>query len=40
MLEAMAQMLTVAITTFPGNEGKATHALSHEVKLKRTRTNT
>ena len=35
MLEAMAQMLTVAITTLPGNEGKATHALSHEVKFKK-----
>ena len=34
-LEAMAQMLTVAITTLPGNKGKITHAISHTVKFKR-----
>ena len=34
-LEAMAQMLTVAITTLPGNKGKAAHAISHKVKYKR-----
>ena len=34
-LEALAQMLTVAITTLPGNKGKATHALSHTVRFRR-----
>ena len=34
-LEAMAQMLTVAITTLPGLKGKVTHALEHNVKFKR-----
>lgn len=34
-LEALAQMLTVAITTLPGLKGKVTHALSHLVKFKR-----
>lgn len=34
-LEAMAQMLTVAITTLPGNKGKVTHALSHTVRFKK-----
>ena len=34
-LEAMAQMLTVAITTLPGNKGRVTHAISHVVKFKR-----
>ena len=34
-LEAMAQMLTVAITTIDGLKGKVTHALSHEVRFKR-----
>ena len=34
-LEAMAQMLTIAITTLPGNKGKAAHAISHVVKYKR-----
>lgn len=34
-LEALAQMLTVAITTLPGLKGKVTHALSHFVKFKR-----
>ena len=28
-------MLTVAITTLPGNKGKVTHAISHIVKFKR-----
>ena len=34
-LEALAQMLTVAITTLPGNKGKATHALSHTIRFKK-----
>jgi 3-hydroxyacyl-[acyl-carrier-protein] dehydratase len=34
-LEALAQMLTIAITTLPGLAGKVTHALSHTVKFKR-----
>ena len=34
-LEALAQMLTVAITTLPGNKGKVTHALSHTVRFKK-----
>ena len=34
-LEALAQMLTVAITTLPGNKGRVTHAISHIVKFKR-----
>ena len=34
-LEALAQMLTVAITTLPNLKGKVTHALSHIVKFKR-----
>ena len=34
-LEAMAQMLTVAITTLPGLKGKITNALEHNVKFKR-----
>lgn len=34
-LEALAQMLTVAITTLPGNKGKATHALSHTVRFRK-----
>ena len=34
-LEALAQMLTVAITTLPGNKGKVTHALSHEVRFRK-----
>ena len=34
-LEAMAQMLTVAITTIEGLEGKVTHALEHTVKFKK-----
>lgn len=34
-LEAMAQMLTVAITTLPGLKGKVTHALEHRVRFRR-----
>ena len=34
-LEALAQMLTVAITTIEGNKGKVTHAISHIVKFKK-----
>jgi 3-hydroxyacyl-[acyl-carrier-protein] dehydratase len=34
-LEALAQMLTVAITTQPGLKGKVTHALSHTVRFRR-----
>lgn len=34
-LEAMAQMLTVALTTCPGLEGKVTHALKHTVSFHR-----
>jgi 3-hydroxyacyl-[acyl-carrier-protein] dehydratase len=34
-LEALAQMLTVAITTLPGNKGKVTHALSHNVRFRK-----
>ena len=34
-LEAMAQMLTVAITTLPNLEGKVTHALSHKVRFRK-----
>ena len=34
-LEALAQMLTVAITTLPGNKGKVTHALSHKVRFRK-----
>jgi 3-hydroxyacyl-[acyl-carrier-protein] dehydratase len=34
-LEALAQMLTVAITTLPGLEGKVTHALQHTVRFKK-----
>ena len=34
-LEALAQMLTVAITTLDGNKGKVTHAISHVVKFKK-----
>jgi 3-hydroxyacyl-[acyl-carrier-protein] dehydratase len=34
-LEALAQMLTVAITTLPGNKGKVTHALQHLVRFRK-----
>jgi len=34
-LEALAQMLTVAITTLPGLKGEATHALSHFVRFRK-----
>lgn len=34
-LEALAQMLTVAITTLPGNKGRVTHALSHTVRFRK-----
>jgi len=34
-LEALAQMLTVAITTLPGNQGKVTHALQHQVRFRK-----
>jgi 3-hydroxyacyl-[acyl-carrier-protein] dehydratase len=34
-LEALAQMLTVAITTLPGLQGKVTHALSHTVRFRK-----
>ena len=34
-LEALAQMLTVAITTLPGTKGKVTHALQHLVRFRK-----
>jgi len=34
-LEALAQMLTVAITTLPGLKGRVTHALQHTVRYRR-----
>ncbi len=34
-LEAMAQMLTVAVTTQEGLKGKVTHALEHTVRFKK-----
>jgi 3-hydroxyacyl-[acyl-carrier-protein] dehydratase len=34
-LEAMAQMLTVAITTIEGLEGSVTHALQHKVRFRK-----
>jgi 3-hydroxyacyl-[acyl-carrier-protein] dehydratase len=34
-LEALAQMLTVAITTLPGLKGKVTHALQHKVRFRK-----
>ena len=34
-LEALAQMLTVAITTLPGLKGKVTHALEHSVRFRK-----
>jgi 3-hydroxyacyl-[acyl-carrier-protein] dehydratase len=34
-LEALAQLLTVAITTLPGLKGSVTHALSHKVRFRK-----
>jgi 3-hydroxyacyl-[acyl-carrier-protein] dehydratase len=34
-LESLAQMLTVAITTLPGNKGKVIHGLKHTVRFKK-----
>ena len=34
-LEALAQMLTISITTLPGLEGKVTHAVSHKVRFRK-----
>ena len=34
-LEALAQMLTVAITALPGMEGKVTHAMQHLVRFRK-----
>ena len=34
-LEALAQMLTVAVTTQEGLKGKVTHALSHTVRFRK-----
>jgi 3-hydroxyacyl-[acyl-carrier-protein] dehydratase len=34
-LEALAQMLTIAITTMPGLKGKVVHGLQHTVKYKK-----
>jgi 3-hydroxyacyl-[acyl-carrier-protein] dehydratase len=34
-LEALAQMLTVAVTTQDGLKGKVTHALSHTVRFRK-----
>jgi len=34
-LEALAQMLTVAITTLPGLKGMVTHALQHSVRFRK-----
>lgn len=34
-LEAMAQMLTVAITTLPGLKGRVTHAIQHFARYRR-----
>ena len=34
-LEAMAQMLTVALSTQEGLEGKVTHALEHKVRFRK-----
>jgi 3-hydroxyacyl-[acyl-carrier-protein] dehydratase len=34
-LEALAQLLTVVITTLPNLKGSITHALSHSVRFKR-----
>jgi 3-hydroxyacyl-[acyl-carrier-protein] dehydratase len=34
-LEALAQLLTIAITTLPNLKGSITHALAHSVRFKR-----
>ena len=34
-LESLAQMLTVAITTLPGNKGKVVHGLKHTVRFRK-----
>ena len=34
-LEALAQMMTVAITTIPGNKGKVVHGIKHTVRFKK-----
>lgn len=34
-LEAMAQMLTVALTTLPNLQGSVTHALEHKVRFRK-----
>lgn len=34
-LESLAQMLTIAITTLPGNQGKTTRFISTELKFKK-----
>ena len=34
-LEALAQLLTIAITTLPNLKGSVTHALAHSVRFKR-----
>jgi 3-hydroxyacyl-[acyl-carrier-protein] dehydratase len=34
-LEALAQMLTVAITTLPGNKGKVCYVSSYKIKFKK-----
>lgn len=34
-LEALAQMLTVAVTTQPGLKGKVTHALQHTIRFRK-----
>lgn len=34
-LEALAQMLTVALTTLPGLEGRVVHGLKHTVRFKK-----
>lgn len=35
MLESLAQMITIAITTLPGNKGKTTRFLSANLKFKK-----
>jgi 3-hydroxyacyl-[acyl-carrier-protein] dehydratase len=34
-LEALGQMLTVAITTLPGNKGRVVHGLSYTVRFRK-----